>query len=88
MKGNQNENESAPCIGGYVSSFILEADLLPCWNNKPIDISSKIALKILFLFYLSYFCFLVYPPLHKLQVKLHLRWQYHEYTFGTIRSQI
>ena len=49
MKGNQNENESAPCIGGYVSSFILEVDLLPCWNNKPIPISSKIALDLIFI---------------------------------------
>ena len=75
MKGNQNENESAPCLGGYVSSFILEVDLLPCWNNKPILFSSKIALNLIFIFifiYLSYFWFLVYPPLHKLQVNLHL----------------
>ena len=49
MKGNQNENEFASCLGGYVSSFILEVDLLPCWNNKPILISSKIALNVIFI---------------------------------------
>ena len=59
MKGNQNENESAPCIGGYVSSFILEVDLLPRWNNKPIPISSKIALNLIFILFFFILSFLL-----------------------------